>query len=99
MKCLPSAQVGSGHDDPRVLGYSPAAGSLLSGELASLSSAPPACTRTHSLCQINKIFKKKKSRIDACVRGTVITEAITKPVEGLVKTPNYLLLLGSEMKI
>jgi len=51
----------SGHD-PRVLGPSPALGSLLSGEPASPSPSapPPACALSWSLKWINKIFKKVK---------------------------------------
>ena len=48
----------SGHD-PRVMGLSPALGSLLSGESSfSLCSSSHLCS--HFLFQINKIFKKKK---------------------------------------
>jgi len=46
---------GSGHD-LRVLGSSPASGSLLSRESASPSLSPS----TLALSQINKILKKKK---------------------------------------
>ena len=42
---------GSGHD-PRVLGWSPASGSLLSGEPAFPS--PSLSSATHPLSQINK---------------------------------------------
>ena len=55
----------SGHD-PRVLELSPTSGSLLSGESACSSAPPsthvcgPARMLVHTLCEINKIFKKKK---------------------------------------
>ena len=52
---------GLGHN-PRVLGLSPASGSLLSRKPASPSPTPPACVPalTAILSLINKIFKKKK---------------------------------------
>ena len=50
----------SGHD-PRVLGSSPALGSLLSTESnSSPSLSLPASLPTCDLCQINKILKKKE---------------------------------------
>ena len=51
---------GSGHD-LRVLGSSPAPGSLLSGEPASRLPHPPASLPTCDLCQINKQNLKKNS--------------------------------------
>ena len=53
------AAFGSGHD-PGILGSSPASGSLLSWEPASSLLSLPASLPTCDLCQINKIFKKKK---------------------------------------
>ena len=60
---LPSALVmipGSGHD-PRVQGWSPTSGSLLSGEPASPPSATfPPCTLLLSLKKIKSLKKKQK---------------------------------------
>ena len=49
--------------DPGVLGWSPAFGSLLSGESASLFSSVPSTPTAHYLPQINKNLKKYLGRI------------------------------------
>ena len=60
-----ASALGLGHD-PRVLGWSPTSGSLLSGGgggqgsvSPSLSTSPPAHVLSLSLSQINKILKEK----------------------------------------
>ena len=48
--------------EPRVLGLSPASGSLLSRDPTSPS--PPALSPAHALSQISKIFKKKEKVLE-----------------------------------
>ena len=64
----------SGHD-PRVLRKSPALGSLLHRGPVSPSPAPPACAL--SLCQINKILKKKISTTTSTQKSRSLYTAVS----------------------
>ena len=70
--------LGSGHE-PRVLGSSLASGSPLSGRPASPSALPPPAgdlPSSHSLSEINKIFKKKLINVPLGSHAILITRLL-----------------------